>query len=687
MPLRWIALSLLVLAVATASCGRESAQPADSGDAAPQVVAQGLPGLAELPELPRTRAVSVADYDLLTDAPVLLSPGATLDAGILTLDASVEAAGLSVAVLGLGGIPTDGSILPQSVTIAKSSDLAWVALANYATGHWDVAAIASSGIELQIALEQDCVSPGGTFYVALIGYPTAINPDGEASFDSIVLTTSGALPGSPTAVLNQLTPAVAGHAIQFSAAGSTGGDGVIETLTYRWDDGSPDTVIADPDEVVTHVYAIAGQYAPTVTVRNDLDRESTSPLSLVEVAQPNREVLVIYNSSIPESADLADYYMSAATGRGIDVGYKLGLPLADSASFTPDIDRTPAAGVDFEEDILTPIRGFLDDPANAGVVENARYLLLMKGVPHQIRGVEDFSGTLTNTTCSAVDSELCLLHSYGQWPIGGYVWNADTYENFVEGDAGSFMWARNASFSPGQFKTRDIDGGTHDLDYLVGRIDAYTYAEAKQIIDRALAADTGDERWVILDSIESRRTLDTMVDPVWPYTQDAAALSGLELLEAAGVDVFADVTAATIDAGDAGLLPASFTNAVIGYAGWGVNHGGEGWPSGAEYILTDLDWNYLPGACWVSYESFNGTAFSEPVNRRGQGQIADFLRMGGTCAIGNVYEPYTIGVGDERWVLDRYVNHGDRWIEAAYKGLRLLSWQEVVVGDPLCRVK
>ena len=42
---------------------------------------------------------------------------------------------------------------------------------------------------------------------------------------------------------------------------------------------------------------------------------------------------------------------------------------------------------------------------------------------------------------------------------------------------------------------------------------------------------------------------------------------------------------------------------------------------------------------------------------------------------------------DERWYFDRYLNHGDRFIEAAYHGLRWLSWMEVVVGDPLCRVK
>jgi hypothetical protein len=61
--------------------------------------------------------------------------------------------------------------------------------------------------------------------------------------------------------------------------------------------------------------------------------------------------------------------------------------------------------------------------------------------------------------------------------------------------------------------------------------------------------------------------------------------------------------------------------------------------------------------------------------------------MGGTCAIGNAWEPYNLGIGDERWVFSRYIIKGDRWIEAAYKGLRLMSWMEVVVGDPLCKVK
>ncbi len=55
------------------------------------------------------------------------------------------------------------------------------------------------------------------------------------------------------------------------------------------------------------------------------------------------------------------------------------------------------------------------------------------------------------------------------------------------------------------------------------------------------------------------------------------------------------------------------TNTVIGYAGWGVNHSDGSYPSGGNYILNDLLFTYLPGACFMSYESFNGRTFT-PTN-------------------------------------------------------------------------
>jgi hypothetical protein len=60
--------------------------------------------------------------------------------------------------------------------------------------------------------------------------------------------------------------------------------------------------------------------------------------------------------------------------------------------------------------------------------------------------------------------------------------------------------------------------------------------------------------------------------------------------------------------------------------------------------------------------------------------------MGGTGGIGNVYEPYSDACGDESIIFAEYVHCGRNLAEALYKGLRRVSWVEVVIGDPLCKL-
>jgi uncharacterized protein (TIGR03790 family) len=282
----------------------------------------------------------------------------------------------------------------------------------------------------------------------------------------------------------------------------------------------------------------------------------------------------------------------------------------------------------------------------------------------------------------------------------GFTYAGDGF--YLQGDVDFVPGAFQVCYDPTWTQENSGDEVPYTLDYLVGRLDAYNLTDAKAMVDRSLAADSSGDGWVVFDSSDGdygwppigQNFLDTMVDPVWPYLTDGAALCGQELLSAAGFKVFADKTLERITT-DSILLPLDFDNNVIAYAGWGVNHVGGDWEHSNEYILEDLGWNYLPGACCMSYESFSGTDFSsaDPDNdrsdifRRGQGQLCDFLHMGATVGFGNAWEPFTNGMGDERWAYDRYLNHGDRWIEAAYKGVQMISWQTVVAGDPLCRVK
>lgn len=59
--------------------------------------------------------------------------------------------------------------------------------------------------------------------------------------------------------------------------------------------------------------------------------------------------------------------------------------------------------------------------------------------------------------------------------------------------------------------------------------------------------------------------------------------------------------------------------------------------------------------------------------------------MGGTGAIGNVFEPYSDACGDESIIFAEYINCNRNLAEALYKGLRRVSWVETVLGDPLCK--
>ena len=421
-----------------------------------------------------------------------------------------------------------------------------------------------------------------------------------------------------------------------------------------------------------------------LTVRNDRSL-SDAAQTQITVAPAMRELLLVYNADVPEDLDLANYYASPVTGRAVDPAYVLGIhPVA--AAKPEEITRA-----NYEATVRDPIKAFIDA---SGFKNTLKYVLLCKGVPHKIQGADQ--SDMSKSTFSSVDSELCLLYADGTYTHEGWVWNG---KNFNTLDGTGFFLAADVAFAP---HTMSVSTTTQSfvLNYLVGRLTAYTYDDVKAIIDRATGADTTGTGSIVFDSSDvnistpplPQCTYDTMVDPVWNWTTADAQKSGYELLSDAGFAVFADVTSVAITgrSTDGVTVP---LDRVIGYAGWGKNHAGGTFPSGAYYLLRDLNFTYRPGACFMSYESYNADTFrcSNPydltIGHPGQGQIADFLHMGGTVAIGNCWEPWIVGVGDERWVFDRYLHHGDRWIEAAYKGLRVLSWQEVVVGDPLCRVR
>ena len=123
---------------------------------------------------------------------------------------------------------------------------------------------------------------------------------------------------------------------------------------------------------------------------------------------------------------------------------------------------------------------------------------------------------------------------------------------------------------------------------------------------------------------------------------------------------------------------------LIGYASYGGNHNqngsGESPPGGANYINC---YRFAPGAMFNTIESYNGRALNGLGTLFNQAQVAGFIAAGGTFGIGMVWEPFTFSLPDNEFMMTNMLVNGLTWGEAAYTSLPVLSWQHVVVGDPL----
>jgi uncharacterized protein (TIGR03790 family) len=114
-----------------------------------------------------------------------------------------------------------------------------------------------------------------------------------------------------------------------------------------------------------------------------------------------------------------------------------------------------------------------------------------------------------------------------------------------------------------------------------------------------------------------------------------------------------------------------------------------------------LGFRWLPGAIATEFVSTNGRTFKRPPDDWNIGNwkdpsrffagspqslTADFLDEGATGASGHVYEPYLALTPRPDFLLPAYLN-GRNLAESFYLAIPALSWQNIVVGDPLCRLK
>lgn len=340
-------------------------------------------------------------------------------------------------------------------------------------------------------------------------------------------------------------------------------------------------------------------------------------------------VLVVINDASARSRTIGEYYVRQRA-----------IPLQNICHLRVSTDETIPRTI-YDTKIAAPVAAFL---RAGGLTETVLYIVTTQGVPLRIAGSQGAGGE-----GASVDSELTLL--YQQIHGRGHPLRAPI--------PNPFYGHEDAAFGHPQFPI-----------YLLTRLAGYDFADVKGIIDRALVAVNRGK--VVIDATNDSD------HPGNKWLRAAAAKLPKDRL------VFDETSTVLYDETD-----------VIGYAGWGSND--------RDRTRRFLGFHWLPGAIMTEYVSTNARTFSKPPDNwtistwkdgdkprwfagSPQTMTADYIHEGVTGTSGHIDEPYLQLTPHPDHLLPAYL-HGRNLAESYYLALPGLSWQNVVIGDPLCRLK
>jgi uncharacterized protein (TIGR03790 family) len=355
-------------------------------------------------------------------------------------------------------------------------------------------------------------------------------------------------------------------------------------------------------------------------------------------------VAILYNSTIPESRQLAELYRET---RGIPAENLIALEMPKTA----DISR-----VDYEKTILLPLRAEFDrrnwwkrGKDSGGVTlpvsNRIRVLVTMRGVPLRIQQSPKPAATpgaaappaapatpqnpVAGHDEASVDSELAMFGVEGV-PLEGGLQN---------------------KFYKSERAISDVD-----LPFLVltARIDAPTKGTCERMIREAVEVEkTGLWGMAYVDIANKFPQGDQWLETV----VKANAAEGIPTV----VDRFNDT------------LPKNYPmTAPALYFGW------YDWSLSGPFL--NPHFKFRKGAVAMHLHSFS----AEQLVSAEKNWSGPLLEKGAVATIGNVYEPY-LHLTHDFGILQQRLLAGYSWVEACWMAMPVTSWQGVVLGDPLYR--
>ena len=361
------------------------------------------------------------------------------------------------------------------------------------------------------------------------------------------------------------------------------------------------------------------------------------------------EVVVIYNTRMPESKGVAEYY---ARVRQVPERQIYGFALTGNEEMSraefrdslqnPLLEKLEADGLwKFAAKVVTASNGLMHVEYRVAR-SKIRYAVLCYGVPLKIAAdpnlhelaADNLQPELRRNE-AAVDSELAWL------PLSkNDVMLSGPLPNWVYGATNT------ALLNP----TNGV--------LLVARLDGPSPEIARGLVDKALEAER--------DGLWGRAYFDER------EINDPGYKLGDEWITTAA-KISREIGLETTEDKNPGTFPADFPMSQIAiYAGWYAND------ADGPFALPKVE--FMPGAFAYHLHSFSATTLRSTT----QNWCGPLLAKGATCTMGCVYEPYLSCTPNVAAFLGRFAS-GFTFGEAAWAAQPALSWQTTVIGDPLYR--
>ena len=372
------------------------------------------------------------------------------------------------------------------------------------------------------------------------------------------------------------------------------------------------------------------------------------------------KVLIVYNTAFPDnngdgigdSEEAALYY---AAKRGVPSSNLLAVSTSSSTYYYEESGR-----VDMLDNLVTPLLAKLDSLGESNIF----YILLSYGIPEKYvcKGIEHRN--------RGVDNALCIPHSLGtmdstSWP---YYWH--TNSAYFESSPTVYTdW--------GHFTGTEMYMGSRL--FLVTRLDGISMERCKELVDRALYAemylypDDGyyggtvyvDYRWGPHDDLSGYPfgySSYNKADSSMAKAREFVIASGWPLREEPYDKEIGETGAKFMDGTDA-IWAAS----AVGYGGW------------YNYNKYQDAWEWKVGAFANDLNSNSGANLRNSDTRP---FLANAFRLGLTCGVGCIAEPYLTGHARPE-IFVYYMLNGFNFAEASYLSQPCFKWMGIHVGDPI----